>query len=73
MALHSTLPRPGEAFHTFDPRDRRPRDQDTFPTAPDMDRCYAPDLSGHEPDAPLRHRVVWSVIRIYKSYRARGC
>jgi hypothetical protein len=55
----STIPRLGEAFHPPDPRDRRPRDQDSLPAASDMDWCHSPDFPGHVTDAPLRHRVLW--------------
>lgn len=59
LFLYSTLPRPREALHTFDPRDRSPRDKDAIPTAPDMDWCHAPHLLGHEPDALVRHCIIW--------------
>jgi len=60
--IRSSLPRLGEAIHAIGSRDRSSRNQDSFPTKNHMDWCHAPHLSGHEPDAIVRHCVIWSVI-----------
>lgn len=59
MYPHSPLPRPRETIHTPHPRSAGAGDESPLPAADNMDERDPDHLLGHEPDAPLRHRIIW--------------
>jgi hypothetical protein len=61
LTLHhnSPLPRPREALHPSHPGSASARDEGALQPTNNMDQRHLDHLLGHEPDATVRHCVIW--------------